>query len=376
MKHNFKQLFLFVGLGLTSGIAAAAPCDLVLSSYQTSYPLAVSGNLLAIANLQDSVSRSPECFGGSPATAQVQINGTSFQQVSAISSALGLRFNSDNPGPTAAFAGKGMAAGNAGKKLNIWGSADNNVTNQSYLALNKFTTVNDSSVLNTIFGADYSLSPVLVVGVSFAVDQGRTGGLNLSPGDVKKSIDTNGFTVAPYIGYQISKVLFFDGSIGLGKGDMKSNFATEGSSDRWFGAANLGYEHWAGNFQLSGKVGYLRGVEDYANLNILTAAGPAAQAGTSAKNTLGQVRVTAQAAYWLNGFMPYAALGYINDVERKTTQFAATTDPFGKNAWVWTLGANFISLSSGITGGLAYKREEGRSSQQNHAILANLAFRF
>jgi len=156
MKHKFKRLGLLVGLGFASGIVAALPCDSVLSSYQSastsgSFPSSVSitGGSISFSNATQFagflVSTHPECFGGSSATAQVQINGTSFQQVSAISRALGLRFNSDNPGPSVAVASKGMAAGNAGMKLNIWGSADNNVTNQSYLAANRSVTNNDSA---------------------------------------------------------------------------------------------------------------------------------------------------------------------------------------------------------------------------------------
>ncbi len=43
--------------------------------------------------------------------AQVQINGTSFQQAAAISRSLRLRFESDNPGPRADTGIKGLTPG-------------------------------------------------------------------------------------------------------------------------------------------------------------------------------------------------------------------------------------------------------------------------
>lgn len=366
MKYKFRRLGLLVGLGLASGVASATPCSSAVSSYES----AVSSNSFSSAS--QILSNHPECFGASATTSQVQITGTSFQQMSAISRALGLRFASDNPGPRADIGIKGMAAGNAGKKWNVWGSVENNYTRQSYVAANTFTTRNDSDVLNTVLGVDYSLSPTMVFGVSAAFDRGDVSGKNSAPGTTLNNIDSDGYAVAPYIGIQLSKALFFDASIGFGRGKFSSSTATEGESDRWFGAANLGYEHWMGNLQFSGKAGYLRGVEDHDNLK---AAGVTA-IGTGGKNTLGQLRLTAQLGYWINGVMPYGSLGYVSDVERKTTQFGAGNNPIGKDAWVWALGVNFISLSSGLTGGIAYRQEESRSNQQNKSLMANIALRF
>jgi len=74
--------------------------------------------------------------------------------------------------------------------------------------------------------------------------------------------------------------------------------------------------------------------------------------------------------------MPYASIGYVSDLDRKTTQFGAPNDPIGKNAWVWAVGANFFSLSSGVSGGIAYRQEESRSNQKNNSLTANVNFRF
>ena len=361
---NIKKIGLFAGLAVANGVAFAT-CDSTLISYQS----AVSTNNFVFAG--QLISETPECFGGSPTVAQVQINGTSFQQMSAISRAMNLRFASDNPGPRAALDIKGMAAGNAGKKWNVWGSVENNDTRQSYRNLIATTTRNDSDVLNTVVGIDYSLSPSMVLGVSLAIDRGNMSGSD-STLTYFNQLDSDGYSVAPYFGMQLSKTLSLDASLGMGRGKFDTIHRTEGKSDRWFGAANLNYEHWMGNVQFTGKASYLRGVEDYENLR----SRGAPVIGTAAKNTLGQLRLIGQLGYWANGFMPYASLGWVSDIERKTTQFGAGANPIGKDAWVWSLGVNFISLSNGVTGGIAYRQEEGRSNQQNKSLMANLGIRF
>ena len=212
----------------------------------------------------------------------------------------------------------------------------------------------------------------MVAGVSVSYDDGNTGAMNSTVGTVKNDVNTHGYSVAPYFGMQISKTVSFDVSLGMGRSKFTSSTRTEGEADRWFGSANMNYERWLGNFQFSGKASYLRATEDYDTLKV---AGAPIR-GPGAKYTLGQARATAQAGYWISGFMPYVALGYVSDLERKTTQFGAVTDPIGKNAWFWTLGANFISLSNGLTAGVYYRQEQGRTSQDVKTISGNVAWRF
>ena len=368
MKIHFKRIGLVAGFLLPMSCAYASPCNLHLGSYAF---FAALGNASGAAS---EVESGPECFGASHASAQVRINGSSFAQMYSISNVLQRRWDSDNPGPTAALAFRGMAAGNAGKKWNVWGNVDNNDTRQSTrIGTTAFITKADSTVRNFSGGVDYSLSSNMVAGVSASYDDGSTGGLNSVPGTVKNDINTRGYSVAPYFGMQISKAVSFDISAGLGKGKFVSNTRTEGESDRWFGSASLNYERWLGNVQFAGKASYLRATEDYDTLK--SAGAPVA--GTAAKYTLGQARVSAQAGYWLSGgFLPYVALGYVTDIERKTTQFGVLVDPIGKNAWFWSLGANFISLSNGLTAGFLYRQEQGRSNQDVKTFSANVAWRF
>ena len=367
IQFQFKRAGLLAALLLPVSLAYASPCDSILSSYN----LAVSSSNASFASIL--MENNPECFGASSTRAQVQINGTSFAQMSSISNVLQRRWDSDNPGPTAGLTFKGISAGNAGKKWNVWSNLDSTDTRQS-ARIGTTATFNkaESTVRNFVGGVDYSLSSNMVAGVSATYDVGNTGANTTGAGSIKNDINTRGYSVAPYFGMQISKTVSFDVSLGVGRGKFTSSAATAGDSDRWFGSANLNYERWLGNFQFAGKASYLRATEDY---DTLTSKG-APVLGTAAKYTLGQARATAQAGYWISGFLPYVALGYVSDIERKTTQFGALVDPIGKNAWFWTVGANFISLSNGLTAGLFYRQEQGRTNQDVKLFSGNIAWRF
>jgi len=345
-------------LALASGGAWATPCDLAIILYSSGSTTPLSAH--------------PECFAGGWTNVINQINGTSFTQALAVSRALEGRWSSDAPGPRAnAGMLRGMAAGGTVGKWNLWGNLANNNNRQNYLADNGGTSNSDSDVLTATIGADYLISPGFVIGLSGAFDKGDTTGTNTLSPDVNQN-DTDGWTLAPYLGWQINRNWAFDASLGWGGGKMKSNFNTEADNDRWFAAANLNYERWMGNWQFAGKGSLLHGVEDYDNMKVAGAS----TAGTAAENTIDQLRLGVQVGYWMNGFLPYAQLGYTTDLTRKTTQASAPSDPIGDDAWYWALGANFFSLPGKINGGIAYRQEEGRNNQKNWNLMLNVGFRF
>ena len=349
--------------------SASADCSSPLSAYASA--IAFGSPTTGNGSPSYILANHPECFGGGATTSQVQINSTSFQQASAISSALTSRFMTASSQPQASNATKSMAAGSQSAAWNAWGSLNNNDTRQDYVATlgSGLTTANANKILNTVLGADYALSPVMAVGVSAAFDSGDGSGSN---GTTANSISSKGYTLAPYFGMQFSPALAMDASLGFGKGDINMSGNVKSEAYRWFAAANLTYSQWMDKVQLTGKLGYLHGEENYSNSKV---AGVAV-GSTAAKNQLDQLRLGAQAGYWMDGFMPYAGLAYTNDLSRSTTQIGASGDPIGKDAWVWTLGVNFFSLKSGFTGGIAYSQEEGRTNQKNNTVVANLSIRF
>ena len=359
---------LIAGLGAVSASAWATPCDSALSSYEFYVSIGDSSNAAYV------VSNHPECFGGSGGTSQAQINATAFTQVSAISNAIANRQTADGPVASASLGIKGMAAGGAAGKWNFWGNLNNSDTRQNYTAANGFKTKNQSDIMTIVIGGDYALSNTLVLGVSGAFDDGDGTGINRAPGNTPNSSDTDGYLVAPYLGWQFAKAWSLDASAGFGRGRLETSTNTDVSASRWFAATNLNYNRWMGNWQFTGRAGLLHGVEDYNDIKNSTTG--AKFVGTDAKNTLEQLRLAVQAGYWMNGVMPYASLAYINDIRRKTTQFGAGSNPIGRDAWVWGVGMNFYSLKDGVTGGVGYSQETGRNNQTNYSLTANINIRF
>jgi len=368
---NIYRAGLVAGLVSASGYAWATPCEYALSSYASYVSSGYSESAAEI------VSNHPECFGGSPGSSLMSINSTSFVLAFAIGNALALRQSVDGPTSTARVASagvKGMAAGGAASKWNAWGNLNNNDTRQSYTAANGFKSKNNADIMTTVLGVDYGLSPTMALGVSAAFDDGDGSGRNYGPGGTKNTTDSSGYVIAPYFGMQLSKALSFDVSAGMGRGKIDTSTNTDSRADRWFAAANLNYNRWFDNIQLTGRVGYLHGVEDYDDIE--NSATGVKFAGTDAKNTLDQIRLGGQVGYWMNGVMPFASLAYTNDVGRKTTQFGVSGNPIGRDAWVWGLGMNFYSVKDGVAGGVTYNEETGRNNQTNRSLMANINIHF
>ncbi|HCC53726.1 MAG TPA: hypothetical protein DEQ20_02180 [Desulfobulbaceae bacterium] len=260
---------------------------------------------------------------------------------------------------------KSMAAGGKNAAFNVWASGTINSTEQNYTSSTNAIVKNDSDIRTKVLGGDYAISPTMALGLSLAFDSG-------DGGSVANPFTSKGYIIAPYFGLQILNDLAADVSFGIGRGemDMTGNLSTD--SDRFFAATNLSYSKWYDNAQLTGKLGYLHAEEKYEN----TKNNGVEQARTDATNKMEQLRAGVQAGYWLNGFMPYLGLTYVNDTRRSTTQIGATEDPIGRDALQWTAGINFISIANSLTAGLAYSQEQGRTNQDNDVIMANINYRF
>ncbi len=365
-----KWRFICCAAGLAAmGEAALANCDSIIN---VDYASAVSTANAAYA--AEIIASSPECFAGGSTTSRVQIGGTMFQQALAVSSAIASRQLADGPVPVA-MTGRGAAAGGKAGRFNIWGNIGETDSRQRYAAINGYSAgyaKNEMDLLNTVLGVDYALTPTVLAGVSLGIDRGDGSGGNTDPAFSINKIKSKGHVLAPYLGWQINREFSFDASAGLGRGEVRTFTTNKVDADRWFAAANLNYQRWLGNIQFSGRASFLHGVEDYGDIKV----SGVSFAGTDARNTLDQVRLGVQAGYWMNGVMPYAALAYVNDVRRKTTQFGAPANPIGRDGWEWRLGVNFFSLSHGVTGGIAYSREEGRNHQRSDNLTANINLRF
>jgi hypothetical protein len=348
---------------------------------------------IAATNFQE---MHPECFGTSSSTAAAtqNIRSTAIQQILTISNAISTRMTMVQSRPKVAAVSDlrfGMAAGNPAAQWNFWGSvnADKNkydrggfvdaVNDPGFVHNNTF----DADVTNVVVGGDYQLNQAVAVGLSAAFDNGNGSAQSYRAGVLQNvvNIDTRGYSVAPYVGWQINQDWSMDAS--LGYGHVKTDSAEQivpatlnGSANRLFYGANLSYGKWYGNWQVTGKGSLLHGEEKYGDL---TSGASGLMAGTASKNKVDQFRFGGQAGYWVNdSAMPYFGLTYSNDADQSTSAGTTTqsSTEIGKDALLWTVGANFFSIKNSITGGVAYNHETGRTHSRNNSLMANINFRY
>lgn len=355
-----SRLAVMASLAAVSNFASATNCSVVQSSFSSCTTASCRSSLM---------STYPQCFAVSgTSSTSAQIAATSVQQITTISSAVSgrmLAMGFGGPKQKTASLGEttGLAAAGNVKPYNAWGNlgqADTSYSGDSNSGNgDKFT----SSVTNTVLGLDYGLSSSTIVGLSVAFDRGSG-----SQGVNSVGMSTSGTMYAPYVGWQVSKTLALDASIGFGDGKFTTG-ANKADTTRSFIAANLSYSDWKDNLQLVGKAGYLIAEESYSNLtNVLNSA---------SSSSLNQFRIGGEVGYWMNGAMPFVGLAYSTD-ERSGSNAAGLRDTstLGKDAYTMSLGVNFFSLSSGITGGLLYTQEFGRANGKNDALSANISIRF
>lgn len=279
------------------------------------------------------------------------ISSTSLTQMLAISNAIGFRAGGPMLVPPGARADSGqrygMAAGGAAPMWNTWGS----LSGDTFKYTNHLTNIEGKAdTTNLAAGADYAVNPTMTVGLSVAADR-TTGSL------VNTTI--TGYTLAPYIGFQLNDNWSLDAIIGWGQGDLDVG-ATNVKPDRLFYGTNLAYTNWAGNWQLSAKLSYLYGEEKYDST-------------ISFKNTIDQLRFGGRVGYWMDGVLPYFGLAYATD---KTSTNSVGANDLGKSAFVASVGADFISIQNNLTGGIVYSSESGRGNSKRDSLMANINYRF
>jgi hypothetical protein len=374
-----------IALSLSSGTASAISAQCV-SATQFGIPQCALNPATQAACIASIQANHPECFGTSSNTAASTqaISSTSFQQMQAVSKVVSMRMATGKNRTQVSDSGQsfGLAAGDTSSKWNFWGSANqdkNSYDRGGYVDAAAATRNNkyNASITNLTIGGDYQISPTLVVGLSVASDNSSGNGESFLAG-VSQGVaaqSASGYTVAPYLGWQIDQDWSLDATLGMGSVKTDTD-GIKGKADRLFYGANVNYVTYTGDWQLTGKGSYLHGQEKSGDM---TNAIGGVMAGTAANNKVDQLRLEGQAGYWLNdNAMPYFGLGYTNDINRSTTVAAAAQlgKELGRNAFLWTLGVNFFSIQNSVTGGISYNQETGRSYAKNNSLMGNVNFRF
>lgn len=238
----------------------------------------------------------------------------------------------------------GLASGDDANVFGVWGMGA--YTNfKSTASGGKY----DADAYNLFIGADMRVTPELLIGVA-----GGWGNLDLDKkewGADNGSIKTdNEWTIMPYLAYNITPNLIFDGAFSYSNGEYKDSNSTDSgtySSNRYLTSLGLSYYYNVDAWTLSGRAGYF-----YVNGDL----GKYSRNGVDVANPdtyLGQATLEAKAAYMFAvGAQPYASLRYMYDVQTSSTPVGSDYDEFeGVLGLNWYTGDWTINLEGGASMG-------------------------
>ena len=282
-------------------------------------------------------------------------------QVKAITTDLGNRISdvlkgfASEPRRTASgimFQESGLNAGDSMLNYGIWGSYS-----YSDFGNSLSSTAFDGSRHNVLAGVD--ISPVINLVIGLALGYENT---DIDTRFNRGNLESDGYTVAPYIGYLLSDNWSIDAAVGYSRVDF-DQYRTDGgmritsspSSNRWFGTLNVnGFTYW-NNWFVSGRIGILhaRDIQE----------GFTESDGTFVPeftNKLGQWSVGGEAAYSFGEFEPFARVAYERDFSM--TEIAVTSGPQPSNDrdnFLFGAGLRYFG-ANGLTGNLEWNKRIDR----------------
>jgi hypothetical protein len=312
-----------------------------------------------------------------PGATGATLTGTSVNIGSTIGGVVGAAFGGNFAGASAQSGASryalsesltGQAAAAGGSNWNAWVALGQVNVGYSFQPLQSGGTA--GLVLG---GVDYTIGNSVVLGLALSfertrIDTAYNGG----------NINGNGYSVAPYVGWQINRSWLLDATLGFGRTrlDSTDNSVAGGitgsnTSDRTLGSIGLTYGQAVGRWNLTGK-GSLIAVEN--RFSAFTQSNNNFVGGSTTHTT--QLRLGANAAYNAGNFSPFAGVAYIYDVQAPTqAALAGQNAANDRDAWQVRAGFNFRTAGA-LYGGLVLSTEVGRSQVKNDQILFNLGARF
>lgn len=270
-------------------------------------------------------------------------------------------------GPRASQASSGQTglAGAAGdSRWTGWAALNTNSFAYTFQPLRSTGNSN-----NVTAGVDYALGNGSLVGVALSSDSSRT-----STGFNNGSIDTSGYSIAPYFSMPIGANWNFDASLGFGGGQMKSNLGTgisgETTDKRTFGALSLTYATSLGSWQVHSTGSLMASASDMKQFRLSNAA---IVAGST--SSVSQLRIGSRAYYGSGQFVPFLGLTYSQDLNSPSTVLLAGQQPANaRGAFIAQLGVG-INQGKQVSGSVQLTSEI-RNQVRNNGVLGSLSLKF
>lgn len=273
--------------------------------------------------------------------------------------------------PLAALQTTGISSGDPEAKWSLWLSGNKNDMKNT---LSSTTYSGDAN--SVTIGGDYRINADWVAGVSISDDSTK-----LDTSFNQGHVNYDGQSFSAYVGGQINPWLRVSLAGGLSDSTAKqsridpilfTSITGKQDIDRSFIQVNAIASTWLDRWNLSGGLGYLHARDVSKDF---TESNGARQIGQT--NNFGQVQLTAKAAYWFDGIMPYLEIAYLNDVQRQlpAVTLGQPSPSNDRDSFRLSVGANIFG-KDGWFGSLAANTEQLRSNTRNMSVMLNLGKRF
>lgn len=285
-------------------------------------------------------------------------------QVKAITSDLGNRIGDvlkgfgSGPRKTASgfmFQESGLNAGDGMMNYGIWGSYSYSDFDNDFIS-----TAFDGHRHNVLAGIDISPWENTVLGIAFGYETS-----DIDTRFNRGNQESDGFTIAPYIGYLLTDNWSVDAAVGYSSVDFDqyrtdpatgARITSSPDADRWFGTLNVnGFTSW-NNWLFGGRIGILhaRNIQE----SFVESNGAVTNKFTS---ELGQWNVGGDVAYSFEQFEPFARLVYERDFSMtEITVVGGGPQPSNdRDNFVFGAGIRYFS-ARGITGNLEWNKRFDR----------------
>lgn len=264
----------------------------------------------------------------------------------------------------------GMSAGGGDGKIGVW-------VNSAWSGIEDdlSSTAFDGDVITVMGGVDYLFTDRLLAGLAVGYEN-----TDLDTIFNNGTLESDGFTVAPYLGFIINRFFTADlsggyssGSTDLTRIDLVGTTVTGDMDwDRWFLAANLNAYYSIGKFRLAGRVGYLwvQETQDQFTESDGTVVG-------EQDIDLGQVRVGGQIGYSLGRVEPYLTGTFEYDADRTDVVVGAGQEQPANDETGFEVGGGVrFALSDRVTGGVEATTHLGRENFSSTTVQGTLRLKF
>lgn len=375
---NVTKITAFVAAGfallvLPEGAHAAGPYSCTDSTYGGSYSDCSTNNT---ANQSSTV-----------ATATTVLRAASTQTSSLVSNRVSAALGgSGEPSMKVASnnfaASSGMAGGDGAGKAGVWisGSWSNSEDEND-------DTEFDGDTYTTLVGADYEVSPGVILGLSVGYENTDIDTEYNGFGGQDGNLDADGYTVAPYIGAKFSENVSGDLTVGYSsidydtlRYDPNTGNSITGSTDadRYFVNAGVnGVHNFQNNWNLKGRGAVFYASEDKDAFTETESNGSTISVNDETTE-LGQLLFDTRLGYTYQHVEPYVLVGVEYDFSKDDVPVAAgqtqsQDDDFGMK---FGLGLNLIDFGSNVSGGIEAYTVEFRDDYNEYVATGGLRVEF